>query len=114
MLDLFLLCCVWCLLLLLSQITTIHDVKELQSLIRDHYLVSECGITKPFTKITIEDKISIVQSVGLHYVILKTMGELSQFQDGLHCLGVSAMMQSHGNILREFFINVKVTLTAGS
>lgn len=68
---------------------------------------------KPFTKITTEDKVSIVQSVALHYVILRTLGELSQFKEGLQTLGVSAMISEHGDLLRGFFVNKKDKLTAG-
>ncbi len=87
---------------------------ELGSIVAKNFdLVSECGITKPFTKITVDDKVSIVQSVALHLVILKTLGELSQFKDGLKTLGVLNLIESQGDSLRAFFVNKKPDLTAG-
>jgi len=35
------------------------------------------------------DKVTVVQSVALHQVILRTLGELSQFCDGLETIGVA-------------------------
>ena len=46
-------------------------------------LISNCGFTKPVTRLNMEDKVLVVQSIALHEVILKTLGELSQFRDGL-------------------------------
>ena len=68
---------------------------------------------KPFTKITIDDKVSVFQSIALHHVILKTLGELSQFKDGLRTLGVADAIESQGELLHDFFVNIKSDLTAG-
>ena len=61
----------------------------------------------------ITDKIDIVQTVALHYVILKTLGELTQFREGLETLGVAKAMEQHGAFLKDFFEVCKVELTAG-
>ena len=62
-----------------------------------------------------DDKITIVQSVALQRVILKTLGELTQFQEGLQCLGVQKELANHGEILRDFYVKrTRSRLTAGS
>lgn len=35
---------------------------------------------KPSSRLLIADEVDVVQSVALHHVILKTLGELSQFR----------------------------------
>ena len=70
------------------------DPDELCSVVGENFdLISECGFTKPTTKLTVDDKVTLVQSVALHQVILKALGKLSQFRD-VDTLGVaSAMVQ---------------------
>ena len=54
------------------------DPDELRSIVGDNFdLISECGFTKPTSKLTIDDKMTLVQTVALHQVILRTLGELS-------------------------------------
>ena len=76
-------------------------------------LISECGFTKPTTKLTMDDKVTLVESVALHRVILKILGELSQFRDGLNTLGVASAMEQYGILLQEFIVNKKSRVTAG-
>ena len=64
-----------------------------------------------------EDRISVVQTVTLHEVLLKSLGEVSQFHDGLGSLGVARTVLEHGELLRGFFSNdqsLKPPLTAGT
>ena len=76
-------------------------------------LFAECGFLKPPTKILLSEKADIVQSVALHHVILKTLGELSQFQEGLQTLGACRAMQLHGDYLQDFYVIKSCNLTAG-
>ena len=90
------------------------DPDELRSVVGENFdLISECGFTKPTTKLTMDDKVTLVQSVALHQVILRTLGELSQFRDGLDTLGVARAMKQYGVLLQEFFVNKKSGVTAG-
>lgn len=45
-----------------------------------------------------------MQSVALHYVILKTLGQASLFQEGLGSFGVLQQIQQHGQLMSEFFV----------
>ena len=58
------------------------------------------------------DKVDVIQSVALHHVILKTLGEASQFQEGLRSLGVLQQIQ-HGQLMSEFFVIRGSKLSAG-
>ena len=77
------------------------------SVVEDNYdLMAESGFTKPPTCLTMSDNVSVVQSVALHQVILKTFGELEQFRDGLETLEVAGAMKRY-SCLSRFFINEK-------
>lgn len=90
------------------------DPDELRSVVGENLdLISECGFTKPTTKLTMDDKVTLVQSVALHQVVLRTLGELSHFRDGLDTLGVASAMEQYGVLLQEFFVNKKSGVTAG-
>ena len=52
------------------------------------------------TKLSLSDKVAVIQSVSLHEVILKALGELSQFRDGLESLGVVSAIKNNKNLLR--------------
>ena len=75
-------------------------------------IIVESGFTKPLSNAKLKDKTSIVQTVTLHYVVLRSLGELQQFRDGLASLHV----EHNGELLRAFFTNEKKLmkpLTAG-
>ena len=43
------------------------DPDELHSVVGENvYLIFECSFTKPATKLTMDDKVTLVQSVALH------------------------------------------------
>lgn len=95
----------------------IQDVQELQSLLNSCYdMLVESGFTKPLSHATLADKTSIVQTVSLQFVILRSLAELQQFRDGLG-LSVLRNLKHHGELLRAFFSNEKglvKPLTAGT
>ena len=62
-------------------------------------LTCECGFTKPTTRLGMNDKVTLVQSVALHQVILITLGELSQFRDGLETIGVARAIEQKSAFL---------------
>ena len=97
-----------------SQIVSAPTSSEFCTLYSDNFeLISNCGFTKPVTRLNMEDRVLVVQSMALHEVILKTLGELSQFRDGLESLGVASALQQHGSLLRSFFVKEQSKLTAG-
>lgn len=89
-----------------------ETLEDFKILVLDNFeMISNSGFAKPVTRLTVDDKVTVVLSVALHEV-MKTLGELSQFQDGLESLGVASAMKEHG-VLREFFVKEKSKLTAG-
>ncbi len=92
---------------------TLSEFKEVYSYFFDKLM--ECGVNKPVTAIVWEDKISLVQSVTLHYVLLKSKGEIDQFREGLSCLGTRSYITKYPRLLKEFFtIKGKQSLSAGN
>ena len=76
--------------------------------------LTEYGIAKPPTVITIEDKIAIVQSITLHHALLKSKAEIDQFIDGLSCLGTKSSITKYPQLVRKFFTILGIqVLTAG-
>ena len=77
-------------------------------------LLMKCGFSKPVTKLELEDKVTVVQSICLQMVVLDTLAELDQFMDGLTSLGVAKALQKHTSLLRSFYCSAnKMELTSG-
>ncbi len=92
--------------------TTLDVLKEVYTRNFSHLI--ECGISKPPTCITFEDKIGLVQSLTLHHAILKAKAEIDQFAEGLTCLGTKNYICKHPQLLKKFFtIQGRQPLTAG-
>ena len=86
------------------QLTSASDVDELRSLAAKHCsLLVDSGYSKPLTTLTMADKISMVQTVTLHSVLLQTKAELDQFCSGLRALGVLDAIQEYSHLFRDFF-----------
>ena len=66
-------------------------------------LLLECGFNKPVSKVTVSDKVTIIQTVTLHKVILVSLAELSQFRDGFSALGVLDAVKEHSHFLYSFY-----------
>ena len=79
-----------------------EDVDELREFKGEKYDISEYGFTKPSSRLSLStDKIDLVQCIALHHVILKSLGELSQFREGLGSLGVLKAIQEHWELLQD-------------
>ena len=77
-------------------------------------VITECGFTKPLTKLELSDRVNIVQAVALHKVILCSLAELTQFCEGLASLGVAKAIATHSDTLRSFYCLDSIKdLTAG-
>ena len=97
------------------QIQNCDDVKLLQKLCMDNIdLLVECGFNKSLSKLNLEDKITIVQSICLQMVVLNTLAEIQQFMDGFGSLGVAKAVQEHPSLLWSFYCSANVMeLTSG-
>ena len=83
-------------------IESVESIEKLKFVGDNFDELAECGFTKPSTKLLLTDETDI-QTISLHHMILKTLGELSQFRDGLETLGVGKAMEENGQLLWEFF-----------
>ena len=70
-------------------------------------IIVESGFTKLLSYAKLEDKTSIVQTVTLHYVVLRSLGELQQFCDGLASLHVANALEHNGELLLVHFLRMK-------
>lgn len=105
---------IYILQLLALQIMSAVTQEELKAIVVENMdLMMDSGITKPFTQITMDDKVPIVQSVALQCVVLRTLGELTQFHEGLESLGVAKEMCDHSDLLHKFYVRGTSKVTAG-
>ena len=51
----------------------------------------------------LDDRVNIVQTVTLHKVLLSTLGELTQFKDGLSVMGVLDALKEHPDLLQPYY-----------
>ena len=92
-----------------------ETVDQLQSIASENFgLLSESGFTKPTSHLMMLDKKTIVQSISLHMVILKSLAELYQFRDGMETLKVASTIKDHKDLLSDFFLMRPVILNAGN
>ena len=75
-------------------------------------VILDCGFTKPLSRLVISDKVDVVQSIALHHVILKTLGELSQFREGLETSRLPEVWSSIVNSYESFFVISESKFTA--
>ena len=72
------------------------------------------GITKAPSLLRLEDRASIVKALSLHYIILRSKGELDQLKDGLRTLGVADAMEMSPDLFEAIFTNSgQINLTPG-
>lgn len=91
-----------------------ENIDDFRKFVEENYdEISHCGYIKPSSRLLIADKVDIVQSVALHHVILKTLGELSQFCEGLETLGVAKAIKQYSACLQDFFVIQESKVTAG-
>ena len=97
-----------------KQIMSAGTTDNLREIVEEYSeLLMDSGVMKPSRSVAFDDKIAIVQSVALQKVILNTLGELAQFKEGLHCLGVGHEIAQHGELLQQFYIKGEGKLTSG-
>ena len=78
----------------------------------DASYVNECGFHKPVFRVTTEDIPDITEAVCMEHVIMKTISEINQFQEGLNVLGIGNLVKDHPGPLRKLFVHEQKVLTA--
>ena len=99
-----------------KQIQDTNSVEQLRdTLMVEIDVFTRCGFYKPIAKVSLSDKVDIVQTVPLQEVILDSLAELTQFRDGMKALGVLSMLQTHKDFFRSFYCtDSKQSLDAGT
>ena len=95
---------------------TASDVEKLrQESMNNIQILDDCGFEKPVARLTLEDKEQLVRAVALHGVLMKSLGEATQFRDGLSALEVNDSMKKNPAIFRPYFCSAeKDILTSGT
>ena len=79
-------------------------------------IIFASGFTKPIATLLFSDKDKIIATVVLHFVILSSLGEISQFRDGLLKIeGMQEMLEKYSDLLESFYCysNKEIPLTSG-
>ena len=66
-------------------------------------ILDECGFKKPITRLKLEDKDELIQAVALDRVLLKSLGEATQFRDGLSALSVQESMKKNPDLFMPYY-----------
>ena len=91
---------------------TADEVRELATKHLD--IVLAAGFTKPSSSLTWEDRVLLVQSVTLHYVLLESKAEIDQFMDGLKTFHLLDIIKLHPLLLKPSFCQRTSNLTPGT
>ena len=62
-----------------------------------------CGVNKPTSAISKDDKSTILRMLGAHALVYSTKAELHQFSEGLKTHGVLQVLSSYQSVLEPFF-----------
>jgi len=74
--------------------------------------ITASGFGKAVFKVTRDDIPDIIDAVCTEYLIMKSISEINQFQEGLNVLGVSDLIKAHPGILQEAFVHGDKEFTA--
>ena len=77
----------------------------------DACYIGACGILKPVFRVTTRNIPEITEAVCIEYLIMKSINELNQFQEGLNILGVSDLIKDHSASCHELFVHRSKTVT---
>ena len=77
----------------------------------DAQYIRDCGFIKPVVKVTLEDLREIKEAVCTEYLIMKSINEIQQFQEGLDVLGMEKLLKIHPSHCRELFTHQPKVVT---
>lgn len=91
------------------------DVEELRSVCFESVdITMEAGFSLPITSLAMEDKRILIQTIKLHFVLVRNKGVIDQLMSGLASLGVLEAIQQNPTTFQPLFLADKQqTLTAG-
>lgn len=89
------------------QIIDATSTEELRALLDgdDFDFRFQAGCTMPSAALTIEDNLTLANSLALHYVIYSKKAALDQLVSGLQSLGCLRLMRKHEDIIKPLFIS---------
>lgn len=63
--------------------------------------IGECGFLKPVCNVVLSDIPTIVRSVCMEYVIVRSSHEMTQFLEGLDTLRIGSLLKTHQFTARD-------------
>ena len=78
----------------------------------DAQYIRDCGFIKPVVKVTLENLEEIKESVCTEYLIMKSINEIQQSQEGLDVLGMGKLLKAHPSQCRELFTHNPKVVTS--
>ena len=92
--------------------TTTEQIQQMLSSEEFLTLCFECGYTKPWTRVSIEDKEDVIRIIALDHLVYRVHAEIDQLAEGLQIAGVLQALKSNPNECSALFSGGKVQLTA--
>ena len=71
--------------------------------------VTASGFQKAIFRVTTEDIPDFVEMACTEFLIMKSISEINQFQDGLNVLSISDLVKARPNVLHELFVHDRKT-----
>ena len=92
-----------------------QDASSLQSICKESVdLLLGAGYVKSPSTITMSDRSTIVKTLSMHFVLLKSKAEMDQFKLGLTRYGILEPIQQHRTLFSKVFTSCgDDRLTAG-
>ena len=83
-------------------------------ILRNFQFRFEFGFSAPSSKLTLADKVNMVRTLSLHYLIYANRAEIDQLMDGLKTLGILQLMQQHPQLFRPLLQSATKPLLTSS
>ena len=98
------------------QVGKVQTTEELRILLdtEEFSFRFEFGFSAPSSKMTLADKVNIVRTLSLHYLIYANWAEIDQLVDGLKTLGILKLMQQHPHHFRPLLQSTTKPLLTSS
>ena len=74
--------------------------------------IGDCGFLKPVSKVSLSDIPTILRSVCIEYVIIRSSHEMAQFMEGLNVLQIGYLLKLYPYMLKQLFVYSSHQVTA--
>ena len=86
----------------LANATNNQNLREIA--VNNGDVLIKSSLTMPLAFVSLHDRDTIIQTVALHHVLLKSKAEMDQFLVGLAALVVLDAMRANSDLFKDYFI----------